>query len=116
MKINNVKMKAVALTVLTSILFTMVLTFIVPPLTASANAPTETISMPVPITTPYVVTVSAFSRLNVRAEDSIRSERVGTLRRNDVVQVIAIAGDWAQIRYTDEHPIAYVSARFIREQ
>ena len=116
MKINNLRMKAVSLTILTSILLTMVLTFIVPPITASANIPAETISLPIPVTTPYVVTISAWSRLNVRAEDSVRSERVGTLRRNDVVQVIAISGDWAQIHYTDEHPIAFVAARFIKQQ
>jgi len=59
----------------------------------------------------YVVNVR--TRLNVRAGAGVLNARVGTLRRGDVVNVISITDGWAQIAYTDEVPIAYISARFI---
>jgi len=58
--------------------------------------------------------VSVFTRLNIRKAESTRSAIVGKLRCGDVVRVIRITDGWAQIAYTDEEPIAYISARYIR--
>jgi len=61
-------------------------------------------------------TVNVFSRLNVRRAPNTRSPIAGKLRRGDVVKVLNIVDGWAQIAYTDETPIAYVSARFLRKK
>ena len=66
--------------------------------------------------TKWVVAVSGASRLNVRSLAGTSGRIVGTLRRGDVVNVIAINGGWATIAYTKEVPVAYVSAQYIRQQ
>ena len=60
------------------------------------------------------VQIGVGSRLNVRSAASIASTIVGTLRRGDVVTVIATSGSWATIAYTREVPVAYVSLNYIR--
>ena len=67
-------------------------------------------------TTQWVVDVSQMGRLNVRAAASHTSPRVGTLRRGDVVQVRSISNGWAEISYTNQVPVAYVSTQFLRRQ
>jgi len=64
--------------------------------------------------TDYVVRINRGSRLNVRAAAGVSGAVVGTLRAGDVVKVVKIENGWAQIAYTSQVPVAYVSAQFLR--
>ncbi|MCL2719320.1 MAG: cellulase family glycosylhydrolase [Lachnospiraceae bacterium] len=62
----------------------------------------------------YSVQVNLGSRLLVRNASSRQGRVVGTLRRGDIVNVVAIKDGWATINYTSEMPVAYVSLQFLR--
>lgn len=56
----------------------------------------------------YKVTASS---LNVRASSSKNAQVIGSLKMNDVVSVIKIENEWAEIMYNNKQ--AYISAKYI---
>ena len=51
-------------------------------------------------------------RVNLRADPSTEAERLGTLARDDAVEVLEDAGDWLRVR-TSEGEEGWVAARFL---
>lgn len=59
-----------------------------------------------------VVDVPNDGTVNVRAKPSLQGQKITTLREGEQLEVLAVSGDWAKIRYTGE---GYVMTRYIRE-
>ena len=55
--------------------------------------------------------VKATDNINVRADASTDSSKIGTLVKGDVVDLLAIEGDWCKVNYKDQ--IAYVKAEYV---
>lgn len=51
--------------------------------------------------------------LNVRSAANVHATVVGKLKKGESVEVIALEGDWAQIRYSNQS--AYVAARYLQK-
>jgi len=49
--------------------------------------------------------------LNVRSEDSLNSEVIGKLKKNDLVEIVSILEEWYEIQFNDSS--AFVSAKFV---
>lgn len=58
------------------------------------------------------------SFLNVRAQPDTKATKVGALAEGAVVQVLAVEGDWAKVRYTfkDQAVTGWVSSQFLEPQ
>ena len=50
--------------------------------------------------------------LNVRSSSSLKSEVVGKLKKNDIVEIVSILDKWYEIQYNDSY--AFVSAKFVK--
>ena len=59
-----------------------------------------------------IVDVPNDGTVNVRAKPSLQGQKITTLREGEQLEVLAVSGDWAKIRYTGE---GYVMTRYIRE-
>lgn len=53
------------------------------------------------------------SSLNVRNKPTTQSAIVGSLKQNELIDVISITGNWAQIKYNESN--AYVSLKYIEK-
>ncbi len=51
--------------------------------------------------------------LNIRAQASLSSDVIGKLKKDDLVEIIKLQGDWYEIKYQDSN--AFVAAKFIVE-
>lgn len=59
-----------------------------------------------------IVDVPNDGTVNVRAKPSLQGQKITTLREGEQLEVLAVSGEWAKIRYTGE---GYVMTRYIRE-
>lgn len=62
--------------------------------------------------------VVSTSFLNVRAQPDLKASKIGTLKEGAVVQVLAVQGDWAKVRYGkgDAGLTGWVARQFIERQ
>ena len=58
--------------------------------------------------------VKATDNINVRADASTDSSKIGTLVKGDEVDLLAVEGDWCKINFKNQ--IAYVKAEYVERQ
>ena len=59
-------------------------------------------------------TVKATDNINVRADASTDSSKIGTLVKGDSVDLLAVEGEWCKINFKNQ--IAYVKAEYVERQ
>lgn len=78
--------------------------------TTTAKKPTASKPLATNKVTKYKVTADM---LNIRKSASATSKILGTLKKNDTVQVVSISNGWAKLKSNDTH--VYVSASYIKK-
>ena len=65
----------------------------------------------VPMSGKAIVDVPNDGTLNIRSKPSTKGQKLTTVREGSEVEVLAISGDWAKVRYTGE---GYVMTKFLK--
>jgi len=58
---------------------------------------------------------STISRINIQSKPTVKSTKVGTLKKGIPVKVLYRAGDWYAIRKDKTHLVGYVSAKYMKK-